>query len=313
MSRKEIEFRSGFPPISIEVMTVERVGCHWHEALEVVWVLSGEIALKESNMPYNLKPGDVYVVNYNETHKISAVDGSATVAFLHFDFHYFAKYIPNLPEISYEHYCFSNNLDVNESLAKCHEFIKKLYPLLLRNKPEKQLIEKIEPLAHSFIQHLVDTFQYTYYKKSGDTYRAAIDKTANLSQDQLRRLHQLTHYIYMNSSNKLTLDDVADTVFYSKFYVSHFIKKAYGLSFQETLCLSRVTISERLLIGTDFTMDNIAAMIGFSTRNQYCQQFKKWHGITPSQFRKENSPGNPVNTDLMIPCDDSQIKKEMLR
>jgi len=184
--------------------------------------------------------------------------------------------------------------------------------LLNREKPDKGLIMRIEPLAHSFIQHLIDTFQYSHYKKSGDTYRAAIDKSADLSQDQLRRLHQLTHYIYMNSSNKLTLDEVADTVFYSKFYISHFIKKAYGLSFQETLCLSRVTISERLLIGTDFTMDNIAAMTGFSTRNQYCQQFKKWHGITPSHYRKENSPDNPVNTDLIFPSDYESAKRKML-
>jgi len=302
--------------MTVKVIDVDRIGCHWHDALEVVWVLSGEIYLKESNMPYFLKQGDIYVVNYNETHRIKAINGNATVMFLYFDYRYFQKYIPNLNEISYEHYCFSTNLDLEDALTKCRAAMKELYPLLTLESAGSVIeaaeaddsLSAVESLAQSFIKLLINTFQYTHYTRSGDSYRAAIDKSPNLSKEQIKRLHTLTHYIYMNSNEKLTLSDVAESVFYSKFYISHFIKKAYGLNFQETLCLSRVTISERLLIGTDYTMDNIAEIVGFSTRNQYCHQFKKWHGVTPSQFRKENSPDNPENTDIISPSDVSKIK-----
>jgi len=307
--KKEITFPAGAPPVSVSVMNVANMGCHWHDSLEVIWVLSGEISVKESNLLCHLKQGDIYVVNYNETHKIYTDKEAAVLAFVHIDYRYFAKYIPNLKETSFTHYFFSKNLDLEDALKNGRRFITELRALVSQESPNEKQNKKIELLAHSFLLFLIDTFQYVYYEKHDGGYRDCLDKSKNLSQEQLRRLHRLTHYIYTNCHDKLTLDDVAGTEYYSKFYVSHFIKKAYGLSYQETVCLSRVMISERLLLGTDYNMDNIAAMVGFSTRNQYCAQFKKWHGITPSQYRKENAPGSPGNSDLLFDCDEGLIRE----
>ena len=309
MAKKDITYRLGAPPVSISVMNVTNIGCHWHDELEVIWVLSGEIAIKESNLLCNLKQGDIYVVNYNETHKIAAIDEAAVIAMAHIDYRYFSKYISNLNEVSFSHYFFNSNLDIENALSNCRKSIKELYPLVCAQKPNEKSNAKVEALTHSFLTTLIDTFQYVYFEKHGDGYRERLNENNNLSNEQLERLHRLTHYIYANCHDKLMLEDLAKTEYYSKFYVSHFIKKAYGLSYQEALCLSRTMISERLLIGTDYNMDIIASMVGFSTRNQYCQQFKKWHGVTPSQFRKENSPQNPDNIDLMSPCDEGLIEE----
>ena len=309
MAKRDIIYRPCAPPVLINVVNVVNIGCHWHDDIEVIWVLEGEITIKESNLLCHLKQGDVYVVNYNETHKISANSDTAVIAIAHVNYHYFSKYISNLNEISFSHYFFSKNLEINESLRNCHKFLKELYPLVNCQNPNEQLNTKIDATTHSFLSLLIDTFQYIYYEKHEGGYRDFLNKSNNLSIEQMERLHRLTHYIYANCHDKLMLDDIAKTEFYSKFYVSHFIKKAYGISYQETLCLSRIMISERLLIGTDYNMDTIASMVGFSTRNQYCQQFKKWHGITPSQFRKENSPGSPGNIDLLSPCDETLIKE----
>jgi len=290
-------------------MNVANMGCHWHDALEIIWVLSGEIAMKESNLLCNLKQGDIYVVNYNETHKISTDGEPAVIVSVHIDYRYFTKYIPNLKEISYTHYFFSKNLELEDSLENCRRFIKELYRLYFSGVPAEDRNKKIEAITRSFLILIIDTFQYVYYEKRDNTYHDFLDRSNNLSHEQLKRLHRLTHYIYTHCHDKLTLDDVAGTEYYSRFYVSHFIKKAYGLSYQETVCLSRVMISERLLIGTDYNMDSIAVMVGFSTRNQYCRQFKKWHGISPSQFRKENSPGSPGSKDVIFNCDEAQINR----
>jgi len=309
LAKREITYRLGAPPISINVMNVTNIGCHWHDVLEVIWVLEGEISIQESNLLCHLKQGDVYVVNYNETHKITTGDDAAVIAIAHIDYRYFSKYIPNLKEVSFSHYFFNNNLDIEHALSNCRKSIKELYPLVNKKNPDEKSNAKVEALTHSFLTLLIDTFQYVYFEKHGDGYRERLNKNGNLSNEQIERLHRLTHYIYANCHDKLMLEDLAKTEFYSKFYVSHFIKKAYGLSYQEALCLSRTMISERLLIGTDYNMDIIAEMVGFSTRNQYCQQFKKWHGIAPSKFRKENSPGSPGNIDVLFPCDEKLVEK----
>ena len=307
--KRDIIYHSGFPSVLINFMNVTNIGCHWHDDIEVIWVLEGEIAVKESASFCHLKQGDVYVVNYNETHKISAYSDNAVIAFVHIDHRHFSKYVPNSKEISFAHYFFSKNLDIEDAVKNCHKFIKELYPLVHKQHFNEKLNLKIESIMNAFLTLLVNTFQYVYYEKHDTGYHRCLNKSDSLSKEQLVLLHRLTRHIYKNCHDKLMLSDVAKTEHYSKFYISHFIKKAYGLSYQETLCLFRVMISERLLIGTDYNMDTIAAMVGFSTRSQFCHQFKKWHGVAPSKFRKENAPESSGNVDLFFQCDETLIEE----
>ena len=44
--------------------------------------------------------------------------------------------------------------------------------------------------------------------------------------------------------------------------------------------------AEHLLIDTDFTMGQIARMIGYSTSSRFAELFKKSTGILPIEYRR---------------------------
>ena len=44
--------------------------------------------------------------------------------------------------------------------------------------------------------------------------------------------------------------------------------------------------AEHLLINTDFTMGQIAEMIGYSTSSRFAELFKKSTGLLPMDYRK---------------------------
>ena len=44
--------------------------------------------------------------------------------------------------------------------------------------------------------------------------------------------------------------------------------------------------AEHLLIDTDFTMGQIAQMIGYTTSSRFAELFKKSSGILPIEYRK---------------------------
>jgi AraC-like DNA-binding protein len=292
----------------MELLELRSEACHWHDSIEVVWVLRGNVCLYESNMKYLLKPGDIYVVNYNETHKMHAEgEDDALIASLYIDYEYFSKYIPNLKEISFAHYCFSNTPEPDEALKECRDYMRQIFEFVADETHMQHNWRQAEKLTAKFLEIIVDTFQYIYYVKENGHYMDILARN-DMHPDQMRRLHHLTYYIYMNCQEKLTLDDIARTEFYSRFHVSHFIKKAFGLSYQETVTMSRAILSERLLIETDFNLDEIASMVGFSTRSQYCQQVRKWHDQSPSQYRKMNSPDAPDNQDVFSPVEYSAVK-----
>ena len=57
--------------------------------------------------------------------------------------------------------------------------------------------------------------------------------------------------MYDNYTRKLTLSEIADREHLSIYYLSHIIKEATGLSFQDLLSYIRVEESEHLLLGTN--------------------------------------------------------------
>jgi xylan 1,4-beta-xylosidase len=299
-------------PVSMSVQEVTSVTCHWHDVLEVIWIIRGRATVCESTMKYPLQAGDIYVVNYNETHKIICENEPAVIGFLFIDYRHFSKYVPNLKEISFAHYAFSTVPNPDSALASCRKYMASAYDLLNEGGVETDAeadAEKIEDLIAPFVRLLIDTFQYIYYVKDEDGNYIDILSENNLTRKQLERLHRITYYIYMNCHEKLTLDELANTELYNRFYISHFIKKAFGLSYQETVSLSRAVVSERLLLSTDFNLDDIAETVGFSSRGQYCNHFRKWHGMSPSQYRRENREDAPGNIDNTFPLSYREASK----
>jgi AraC-like DNA-binding protein len=292
--------------VSMQVHEVTSITCHWHDVLEVIWIISGRATVCESTMRYPLRTGDIYVVNYNETHKIICEDEPAVIGFLFIDYRYFSKYAPNLKEISFAHYAFSTAPNPDAALVSCRKYMATTYELL---NSKDAGAEEVEDLIAPFIRLLIDTFQYIYYVKDEDGKYIDIISQNNLTKKQLERLHRITYYIYMNCHEKLTLDELANTELYNRFYISHFIKKAFGLSYQETVSLSRAVVSERLLLSTDFSLDEVAAAVGYSSRGQYCNHFKKWHGISPSQYRRENREDAPGNIDNTFPLSHAEAER----
>ena len=73
----------------------------------------------------------------------------------------------------------------------------------------------------------------------------------------------------------------------SIYYLSHVIKEATGLSFQELLSFIRVEESEKLLLGTNKKIGAISEESGFSAIRYYIKYFTKWFGMHPLEYRKK--------------------------
>ena len=71
-------------------------------------------------------------------------------------------------------------------------------------------------------------------------------------------------YMYENYERKLTLSEIAENEKLSIYYLSHIIKEATGLSFQDLLSYIRVEESERLLLESGKKIGAIAEEMGFS-------------------------------------------------
>ncbi|MGG1518124.1 helix-turn-helix domain-containing protein [Paenibacillus oryzisoli] len=94
------------------------------------------------------------------------------------------------------------------------------------------------------------------------------------------RLYLETHYTDQN----LSLTSVADTFGISSSYLSRYFKNQTGTNFVDYVNRCRIEASKRLLTG-ETTILQIAQKVGFDNDITYRRLFKKYMGITPSQYK----------------------------
>ena len=58
------------------------------------------------------------------------------------------------------------------------------------------------------------------------------------------------------------------------------------LSFSDILEEQRIALAENYLKQPQFTLDDVAANLGYSEQSSFGRAFKRWTGLTPKQFRQ---------------------------
>jgi AraC-like DNA-binding protein len=96
-------------------------------------------------------------------------------------------------------------------------------------------------------------------------------------------------YIDVHYASNLTLDSLASVAYMNKFYLVHEFKKYNGISPIEYLIEKRISVSKLLLKTTQYSIEQIAGIVGFNSQSYFNQIFKKKTGTTPTKYRKTHT------------------------
>lgn len=113
-----------------------------------------------------------------------------------------------------------------------------------------------------------------------------------ISEEKSKRnyivIEKAIEYISQNFKDlNLSLQTVSDAVGLSSSYLNQIFKTEKEVSISEYIVNYRIEKAKEYLIDKDFTIKNIANMVGFSNDNYFYTVFKKNTGLTPGQYRKE--------------------------
>ena len=93
-------------------------------------------------------------------------------------------------------------------------------------------------------------------------------------------------YIQENFQKDISLDDVSRHVDISPYYFSKLFKQEDGRTFIEYLTGIRIQEARKLLKNPGLSIKEIGIMCGYSDPNYFSRIFKKYEGVTPSEFRE---------------------------
>ena len=92
-------------------------------------------------------------------------------------------------------------------------------------------------------------------------------------------------YIDEHFTEKLSLEDIATKMGFSKFHFSRLFKKYTNNNFSDYLCQRRVKEAETLLMRPDIAITDVAITSGFASISTFNRIFKQQKGCSPSEFR----------------------------
>lgn len=99
---------------------------------------------------------------------------------------------------------------------------------------------------------------------------------------------RMMDYICENISSDFTLDDMAETLCASKFYLCHLFKEKTGTSVYRCRQEYRLSMAKKMLIATDANLSEISEKCGFVDQSYFTKLFKLSENMTPSEYRKQN-------------------------
>lgn len=129
----------------------------------------------------------------------------------------------------------------------------------------------------SFLIELLFLIHHCYSEK--ETLDLKPDKTSNFIND-------IILYIHLNYNKKLTIEDIVTNFNTNRNTLSRKFKNETGSTVIEYTVKLRIKVACALLKETSIPIEEVMERVGFNDLSYWGRAFKKYVGITPSDYRK---------------------------
>ena len=121
-------------------------------------------------------------------------------------------------------------------------------------------------------------------EKTADFFREAAS-----SSEENPTIFMIKEYIGKNYMNEtLSVKDISSHVFLSTSYVCTFFKNETGQTLNQYLTEFRMEKAKQLLRDARYKISDISSRVGYSDGNYFGKSFKKYSGLSPSEYREKN-------------------------
>lgn len=265
---------------------------HFHQNVEILYLLSGMLSVRLDEEEYQLKKGDILLINANKRHSAKAESDDIFVARF---------------QINYA--MLMEQLGTNQILFWCNTIEDK-------NEAYDDLRQVLDKILNRFYERnegalYLNSLYYEalYIMTSYFMVKADDARLKMIGLQDGTRVLEIQNYVQSNYQKQISLHDLAKQLFLSNAYLSKYIKKRFGLSFMEYLNNVRLFHAVDELLYTDKKIIHIALDNGFPTTSAFNKAFKESYNMIPSAYRVKAKQESKSKEEK--PKSDEEIKKRL--
>ncbi len=236
---------------------------HWHNAIEFVFVLSGSLKFSLNSSTFCAYEGDLVIINSSIVHSFSPNDEEVDYCFLVADDNFFK----------------TNNLYSQSTVFESKINTPKTQQLFRKILNEYEKADEYSNTA--ILSHLISLFIYLNRNHAHGSNKLPIAE-----QKKIKMIRSTLLYLQEHYKERLSVDQIADNLHFSKSYLSHAFKEITHYSLISYINLLRCQNARALLLDGK-SISEAAAECGFSEMSYFTRVFKKTLGILPSSAQDE--------------------------
>lgn len=274
MAQMRAAFRGGCPPrllYATKQMTggpkINRSIHSHHDCTELLYVYRGEGTYIADGYSYEIQPGDLLLYNQGDLHEVTSLTS-----------HEIGTYCFGMTGLCLTNYPDGHMSDASAGFVRpaggqameIEALCKLIYEKVGRGTPEMQEV----------VQYLLPALVLLAVNLPAD------ERSRNQSTDVVLA-NRIRQYIGTHFREPLTLEEIGEALHVSPYYAGHVFKEITGVSPIQYVIRCRIGAAQNLLIASDYSATQIAAMVGYTSVNHFNSIFTKMVGLPPIRYRKQ--------------------------
>lgn len=250
---------------------------HCHETVEIALVLDGSCDFMGNNEPLPVNTGELCIIFPHTIHGFTVRSKAAC--------HFLQAHI-------YPQYFLDMSPQVAQELPFIHHMTDERSAYFLRScTPE--LLSCMQRLCRE-----AGTLDVPFHRALANTYVAEMifllsrDITQTHRQvftiDNPLAIHAI-NYINSHIEQKMSLESIAEECHVSPRYLSQVFKKSVNITVNAYISIAKIDRAISYITSEQMQFSEVASILGFSSAQYFSTVFKKYTGVTPSEFLESSS------------------------
>lgn len=257
--------------------SMKEIPFHYHDFHKLILFLDGEASYIIEGKTYPLKNRDILFVSAGEIHRPVTYP----------DKPYERIVIYASPE--FLQHCGQEKADLEECFRTAHATSSVMHMPPGQSHDLLFHMKKLEKIAHQqgFANELYIEILFIEFM---------ILLNRSLQDHELHHIHAATYdkniqalieYINNHLGDDLSIDELAQQSYLSKYYLMRKFKADTGYSIHQYITSKRLLMARSLITTTDQPITDICYTCGFRDYSAFSREFKKQFKTTPKEYRKK--------------------------